>query len=116
MKSIPGTVTIAPEVLVTIAQLTTQDVSGVHHMSEDWTRKANRFLGNERVGDGIQIQVEGNQVTIDLYVVVDQDVNMLELGRKIQSEVTRAVVEMVGMEVRAVNVHIEDVFYAIDGE
>jgi uncharacterized alkaline shock family protein YloU len=41
---------------------------------------------------------------------------MLELGRKIQSEVTRAVVEMVGMEVRAVNVHIEDVHYAIDGE
>ena len=116
MKSIPGTVTIAPEVLVTIAQLTTQDIPGVHHMSEDWTREVKGFFGNERVGNGIQIQVEGNQVTIDLYVVVDHDINMLELGRKIQSEVTRAVVEMVGMEVRAVNVHIEDVHYAIDGE
>ncbi|HHD73233.1 MAG TPA: Asp23/Gls24 family envelope stress response protein [Epsilonproteobacteria bacterium] len=49
MKSIPGTVTIAPEVLVTIAQLTTQDIPGVHHMSEDWAREVNRFFGNERV-------------------------------------------------------------------
>jgi uncharacterized alkaline shock family protein YloU len=114
VETIPGTVTIAPEVLVTIAQLTTQDIPGVHEMSVDWTRKVNRFFSNERVGDGVQVQVEGNKVVVDLYIVVKHDVDMLQLGKKIQAEITRAIEEMVGMNVRAVNVHIEDVHYALE--
>ncbi|HUT17570.1 MAG TPA: Asp23/Gls24 family envelope stress response protein [Anaerolineae bacterium] len=112
MDRVPGTVTIAPEVLVTIAQLTTQDAQGVHEMSPAWTREVNRFFGNEHVGDGVQIKVEDGEVIVDLYIIVDHDVNMLQLGRKLQFEVTRAIEEMVGMDVRTVNVHIEDVCYA----
>ena len=108
---VPGTVTIAPEVLVTIVRLTTQDIPGVHAMSTDWTRDVNRFLGNPRVGDGVQTHVQGDRVSVDLYVVVEPDANMLELGKTIQQEVTRAIEEMLGMEVRDVNVHIEDVYY-----
>ena len=112
MDRVPGTVTIAPEVLVTIAQLTTQEVEGVHGMSPAWTRDVNRFFGHVHVGDGVQIKVEDTEVTVDLYIIVDQNVNMLRLGRQLQSEVTRAIEEMVGMDVRSVNVHIEDVYYA----
>jgi uncharacterized alkaline shock family protein YloU len=36
---------------------------------------------------------------------------MLQLGRRVQIEITRAIEEMLGMQVREVNVHIEDVFY-----
>jgi uncharacterized alkaline shock family protein YloU len=109
---VSGSVTIAPEVLVTIAQLTTQDIEGVHEMSPAWTREVNRFFGNEHVGDGVQIKVQDGEVIVDLYIIVDHDANMLQLGRTLQSEVTRAVEEMVGMDVRTVNVHIEDVYYA----
>jgi uncharacterized alkaline shock family protein YloU len=111
---VPGTVTIAPEVLVTIAQLTTQDVEGVHELSPGWTREVNRFFGHVHVGEGVQIRVEDAMVTVDLYIIVDHDVNMLRLGRKLQSEITRAIEEMVGMDVRTVNVHIEDVYYALE--
>jgi uncharacterized alkaline shock family protein YloU len=114
MDRVPGAVTIAPEVLVTIAQLTAQDVEGVHAMSPAWTRDVNRFFGHVHVGDGVRIKVEDSEVIVDLYVIVDHDVNMLRLGRKLQSEVTRAIEEMVGMDVRNVNVHIEDVYYAAD--
>jgi uncharacterized alkaline shock family protein YloU len=109
---VPGKLTIAPEVLVTLVQLTTQEVAGVHQMSTNWTRDVNRFLGNASVGDGVQIQVADSQVRVDLYIVVEHDVNMLQLGRKIQADVTRAIEELVGMQVREVNVHIEDVHYA----
>ena len=61
MDRVPGTVTIAPEVLVTIAQSTTQEVRGVHAMSTDWARDVNRFLGNTHVGDGMQVQVSANE-------------------------------------------------------
>jgi uncharacterized alkaline shock family protein YloU len=111
VSQVPGTVTIAPEVLVTIAQLTTQDVRGVHAMSTDWARDVNRFFGNTHVGDGVQVQVDGNRVAVDLYIIVEHDINMLQLGRTIQAEVIRAIEDMVGMEVKAVDVHIEDVHY-----
>jgi uncharacterized alkaline shock family protein YloU len=56
--------------------------------------------------------VTDDQVRVDLYIVVEHDVNMLQLGRTIQADVTRAIEELVGMQVREVNVHIEDVHYA----
>lgn len=112
-ESVPGTVTIAPEVLVTIVRMATEDVPGVHSMSADWTRDVNRFFGNTRVGDGVQTHVQGDRVSVDLYVVVEPDANMLELGRRIQAEVTRSIEDLLGMRVQDVNVHIEDVYYAL---
>jgi uncharacterized alkaline shock family protein YloU len=98
--------------LVTIVRLAAQEIAGVHEMSADWARDVNRFLGNAQVGDGVRVDVrDNNQVSVDLFLVVDHDVNMLQLGRRVQAEVTRSIEEMLGMEVREVNVHIEDVFY-----
>ena len=110
-ESVPGTVTIAPEVLVSMVQLTALEVPGVHAMSTDWARDVNRFLGNMHVGDGVQTHVQGERVSVDLYVVVESEASMLELGRQVQAEVTRAIEEMLGMDVKEVNVHIEDVHY-----
>ena len=110
-ESVPGTVTIAPEVLVTIVRLATEDIPGVHSMSTAWTRDVNRFFGNANVGDGVQTRVQGERVSVDLYVVVEPDANMLALGRRIQAEVTRSIEDLLGMKVQDVNVHIEDVFY-----
>ena len=110
-EKVPGKVTIASGVLVTIVQLTTQEIPGVHEMCAAWTRDVGRFLGDERVGNGVQIRVEDDEITIDVYIIVDHDVSMLQLGRRIQAEVARAVEEMTGMDVKVVNVHIEDVHY-----
>lgn len=110
-EQITGKLTIAPGVLVTIAQLATREIDGVHQMSTDWTRDVNRFLGNMGIADGIEIEVKDNRVSVDLYIVAERDVNMLQLGRRIQAEVTRAIEELVGMDVKEVNVHIEDVYY-----
>lgn len=107
----PGQVTIAPEVLVTIVQLSVQEIPGVHAMTTNWTRDVNRFFGDTRVGDGVQIQVHDGQITIDLFVVVEPQVTMLQLARRIQQEVARAVTEITGIGVRAINVHITDVYY-----
>lgn len=110
-ENVPGKVTIAPEVLVTIAQLTAQDVRGVRRMSVDWTRGMNRVFGVVHTGDGVQVRVKDSRVRVDLYIVVDHDVGMLQIGRRVQAEVTRAIEKMVGMEIEEVNVHVEDVCY-----
>ena len=100
-----GKTTIAPQVLETIARLTTLAVPGVVRMAAP--AGVRRLLRH----DGVEIQVVGNAVHVNLYIVTGAHANMLSVGRQIQAEVTRAIQDMVGMEVRAVDVHIEDVAY-----
>jgi uncharacterized alkaline shock family protein YloU len=43
--------------------------------------------------------------------VVKDDVNIREVGRDVQQQVSRAIREMVGMDVIQMDVHIEDIQY-----
>jgi len=105
----PGKTTIAPNVLLTIARLTTLDVEGVSHMSH-LPGGFNRIF-HRGYDEGVQIRIEGDFVYADLYVILENDVNVREVSREIQNEVSRAISEMVGMTVGLVNVHIEDISY-----
>jgi len=104
-----GKVIIAPNVLVTIAKLTALSIPGVVRMSPAWTDSMGRLLRRRAPGEGVRIEVEDDTVSVDLYVVVEQGVNMAKLSRDIQAEVSRAIHDMVGMEVKEVNIHIQDV-------
>ncbi len=104
-----GRIIVAPEVLVTIARLTALATPGVTCMGGNWVGGVSRLL-KHKVGDGgVEIAVEDQAVTVDLYIVAQYDVNLLEMGRQLQANVTRAIEEIVGLKVWAVNVHIQDV-------
>jgi uncharacterized alkaline shock family protein YloU len=111
-----GTVTIAPQVLLTIARLTTLSVSGVAAMSPSLAGSVSRLLRRPSVSEGISMEVEDDVVYLDLHILVEPDVNLLELGRQIQQRTARAINDMLGMQVGEVNVHIEDVVTAPSGE
>jgi len=101
-----GRVTIAPGVLVTIARLSALSVPGVCRMSD---RAPGRILGIGGAGQGTRVEVVDGIVAVDLYIVVDGGKNMLQVARAVQAAVTRAIKDMVGMEVREVNIHIDEV-------
>lgn len=104
-----GRIIIAPEVLATIAHLTALATPGVARMGGNWVGGVSYLLGH-RIGDGgVEIKVEDQAVIADLYIVAQYDVNLLEMGRQLQANVTRAIEEIVGLRVWAVNVHIQDV-------
>jgi len=100
-----GTVIISPAVLSMIARMTALSVPGVASLA---CAGVNRFLGF-RSGEGVKVQVVDDMVVVDLHIVAEPDVNMLNLSREIQSKVTRAIHDIVGMAVREVNVHVADV-------
>ena len=108
----PGRVTIAPEVLVTIARLAAQSIEGVaqmcHHIGP---RNVDRLLGRVAGGGGVQVAVVDDAVRVELYIIAEPGVNMRSVSQKIQEAVTRAIQDMVGMQVSAVNIHIQDVAY-----
>ncbi|MDH3943311.1 MAG: Asp23/Gls24 family envelope stress response protein, partial [Anaerolineae bacterium] len=103
----PGKTTIAPEVLLTIANLTTLSVEGVSAMSPS-PGGVNRLLRKGHQNNGVQIEIEGDRVDANIYVILEKDAQIREVSSTIQREVGRAISEMVGMEVGEINIHIED--------
>lgn len=106
-----GKTTIAPEVLLTIARLTTQNVHGVSRLTHVPNVGVNRLFKRAQIQEGVQIEIIEDLVYIDLYVILKNDVNVRDVSRNIQNDVARAVTEMVGMPVGRVNIHIEDIDY-----
>jgi uncharacterized alkaline shock family protein YloU len=101
-----GTISIAPDVLVTISRLAATETPGVSRMSSV-PGPVSRF---RRGGsEGVELDIQGDFVTTDLYIVVKSAVNLREVSRNVQRNVTRAISEMVGMQVGRVNIHIEDI-------
>jgi uncharacterized alkaline shock family protein YloU len=109
-----GKTTIAPEVLITIARLTTMSVPGVSRLCLD-PPKVNRLF-RRNFHEGVRAEVKDGTVYLDIHVVLKNDVNMREVSRNVQQLVSRAISEMVGMNVGGVNVHIEDIDYTRENE
>jgi uncharacterized alkaline shock family protein YloU len=104
----PGKTTLTSEVLLTIARMAVLEVEGVCRMAPI-KGGMNSLLG--RGNDGVRIVVEDNTAFIDLYLVLDNDVNIRETSRTIQAAVARAIADITGLEVGHVNIHIEDIDY-----
>ena len=107
-----GKVSIAPNVLVTIVQKTTGATPGVDRLSDN----VPRFLGLETADRGVQVGVADAKVSVDVYLVARRGVDLLQMGRELQQEITRAIEDIVGMSVQEVNVHIEDVATELAGQ
>jgi len=104
-----GKTTVAPDVLVTIARMSALSVPGVRRMAQV-SGGVNRLF-KRGVSDGVRIEVEDNTIVASLYLILKKDVNIREVGRNVQSQVARALQEMVGMDVGEVEIHIEDIDY-----
>lgn len=104
-----GKTTVAPDVLVTIARMSALSVPGVSRMAQV-TGGVNRLF-KRGTNDGVRIEVEDNTIVASLYLVLKKDVNIREVSRNVQSQVARALQEMVGMDVGDIEIHIEDIDY-----
>ncbi len=103
-----GVVRVAQQVLSTIVINSALQVPGVTRVAQtndQWSR----FLGREVPKQGVALTIKDNTVAADLYLVVTAGVNIVEVGTAVQEEVASALEEMVGMQVREVNIYIQDV-------
>ena len=98
-----GTISIAPSVLNTIARLTTLNVPGVARMGS-----SGQLL---QASTGTVVKVVDGKVKADIYIIARPETNFYKTGQQIQREVARSIKEIVGMDVQAINVYIQDVAY-----
>ncbi|MFC2036796.1 Asp23/Gls24 family envelope stress response protein [Chloroflexota bacterium] len=108
MEETIGKVTIAPNVLVTIVQKAADSVPGVAELCEN-APGVKRLLGRHVASRGVEVDVVEDQVVVDVHLIARRGVDLLQMGRTLQYDVTRAIEDIVGMDISEVNVHIEDV-------
>ena len=103
-----GVVRIAPQVLSTIVTKAALEVPGVARMAQSqdqWTR----WLGREVPKQGVSLSLKENTVSADLYLVMESGANIVSIGTAVQEEVAAALEHIVGLQVRDVNIYIQDV-------
>jgi uncharacterized alkaline shock family protein YloU len=103
-----GVVRVARQALITIVVNTALQIPGVVRMAQN-NDQWSRLLGRELPKHGVDLSIKENMVSADLYIVVASGVNIVETGTAIQEEVASAFEDMVGMQVREINVYIQDV-------
>lgn len=108
-----GRIEIAPEVLTTIVQYATLGVEGVNKLAAV-PADMGRFFRRDVRHNGILLNYSDGRLTFDIYVYMNPHVNVLQTSQAVQAAVVEAIDKMVGLAVDAVNVHVEDVVYAID--
>jgi uncharacterized alkaline shock family protein YloU len=106
-----GKTTIAPDVLLTIARMSAVSVDGVSRIAPV-SGGFDNFFRKGGASEGVRVQLEDGVAYIDLYLVLKSDVNVREVSRHVQQQVTRAVSEMLGMDVGHVDIHIENIDYS----
>ncbi len=103
-----GVVRVARPVLLTIVIHAALQVPGIVRMAQSsaqWPHLRGRPIPRQ----GVALVIKDNTVAADLYLVVANNVNIVKVGSAVQEEVASAIEHMVGMQVREVNVYIQDV-------
>ena len=104
-----GSVNVSTNVYTDIVGTAAANCFGVKGMAaRSVTDGVYHLLRKESVGKGVRVNFnEDNSISIDLHIIVDNNVNLNAVGASIISEVRYVVTKCTGTEVRAVNVFID---------
>jgi uncharacterized alkaline shock family protein YloU len=101
-----GRITIGSDAIAQIVGHTAAECYGVVGMAGKGLK---RLLTRDRLTQGIDVSSRDGKLALDLHVVVEYGLNLAEVAATVRSRVAYEVERLTGLEVGAVEVHIEDV-------
>lgn len=101
-----GKVSIADEVIATIAATAAMEIDGVAHMSAGNISDIAERLGRKNFSKGVKIEVDKNAAAVEVHLAVKSGYKLTEVSVKVQERVKAAVETMTGLTVSRVNVNI----------
>lgn len=103
---------ISEDVIGIIAGIAAAEVEGVSGMTLGLVDGINQILGsNKKYSKGVKIELDGNNVIIDLYVIVKYGVRIPDVAFSIQNSVKSQVETMTGLNVQSVNINVQGVTF-----
>ena len=110
-----GNIKISVDVVAKIAGIAASEVEGVSGMHTSFVGGvAQKFGAKKNMTQGVKFDIEDKMTNIDLYLVVDYGVKIPELAWSVQESVKASVESMTGLNVAAVNIHIEGINFEKD--
>lgn len=108
-----GTTTIERDVVAKVAGIAARDVEGVHALGGA-TRRAigvvRDAMNNTDLSQGIAITITDDTVSVDATLSAEYPIGLQKVASDVRSAVVLAVETIVGLEVTAVNVTVNDIF------
>lgn len=101
-----GSINISEEVIAVITAAATMEVEGVHSLFFSYGKEPAKALSKKALSRGIKLHIDGDVVTIDVYLIASIGYCVNEIGADVQRAVATAVEATVGITVNAVNVHV----------
>jgi len=101
-----GKISIADDVVATIAGTAAMEIDGVAFMPSRKISGIAEGLGKKNFGKGVKIEVNENSVAAELHLVIKSGYKIPETSIKVQERVKAALETMTGLEVSEVNVVI----------
>ena len=103
-----GKVQISNDVVATISATAALEIDGVFSMAS-YSGGIPVFV-RKNMNKGVKVTISGNEVLLDLNIVVRFGYRILEVSENVQQRVKNAVQTMTGLTVRAVNVVVSSVY------
>lgn len=104
-----GNVKISEDVVATIAGLAAAEVQGVASMSASLASGIYDLIGKKNLSKGVKIEIQENEVTVDLYLVVEYGAKIPEVALNVQQAVKKNVETMTGLNAVKIDVHVQGV-------
>lgn len=112
MVEIANNLTISEDVIGIIAGIAAAEVEGVSGMTLGFVDGINQLIGsNKKFAKGVKIELDGNKVIIDIYVIVKYGVRIPDVAFSIQNSVKESVEAMTGLNIQAVNINVQGVTF-----
>lgn len=112
-----SSVVISEEVVSVIAGVAVSEVSGVVDTAGGFAGGLTEVLsGKKKLSKGIKVEVGEKETKIDVNIIVEYGIRIPDIAFEIQSKVKKSVKEMTGLDVLAVNVHVQGVRTSLEQE
>lgn len=110
-----GRVEVSPTAISSLASQAVLESYGVVGMAtKDLASGIVEILQPASHRRGVDVHIDDEQITIDLYVVIEYGTRIATVARNIQSAVKYSVERALGMPVLEVNVHVQDLRISVD--
>ncbi len=106
-----NTIKIANDVVATIAGIAASEIEGVVGMSGGIVGGIGQMLGRKQLTKGVKVEIKDDSAFIDISIIVEYGSKIPDIAKQIQDNVKESVVTMTGLNIGAVNVHVQGVAF-----
>ena len=104
-----GVIQIADDVIASIVGLAVTEVDGISKLTGGISSDIISKLGKNSLAHGVRVLIEGQQIKVDVSIIVKFGYNIVAVSHEIQEKVKSTLMTMTGLECKSVNVRVSSV-------